>query len=193
MFLYFFFFKQKTAYEIRPCDWSSDVCSSDLRIVDLDLRSLDARGAEVAELHLRINLEGRAELERLVVGGGFFLDARVAGDAQVGFLHDLGESLLHCVAEHFRAHLRPVSLRHQLERHLAGAESGHAHVARELLQPLIDLPVDFLDRNAHRYAPLERPQRLHVRRHSAASPVDPPAAMGAKGGTRTLKPRGAGT
>src|SRR5213596_3991451 len=27
---FFFFFKQKTAYEIRPCDWSSDVCSSDL-------------------------------------------------------------------------------------------------------------------------------------------------------------------
>ena len=26
----FFFFKQKTAYEIRNCDWSSDVCSSDL-------------------------------------------------------------------------------------------------------------------------------------------------------------------
>src|SRR5216117_3411541 len=29
---YFFFFKQKTAYEIRKGDWSSDVCSSDLRI-----------------------------------------------------------------------------------------------------------------------------------------------------------------
>ena len=28
--LFFFFFKQKTAYEIRNCDWSSDVCSSDL-------------------------------------------------------------------------------------------------------------------------------------------------------------------
>ena len=26
----FFFFKQKTAYEIVDCDWSSDVCSSDL-------------------------------------------------------------------------------------------------------------------------------------------------------------------
>src|SRR6056300_1209350 len=25
----FFFFKQKTAYEISECDWSSDVCSSD--------------------------------------------------------------------------------------------------------------------------------------------------------------------
>ena len=29
---YFFFFKQKTAYEIVDCDWSSDVCSSDLKL-----------------------------------------------------------------------------------------------------------------------------------------------------------------
>src|SRR3546814_5075830 len=28
--LYLFFFKQKTAYEMRISDWSSDVCSSDL-------------------------------------------------------------------------------------------------------------------------------------------------------------------
>src|ERR1051326_4706492 len=28
--IFFFFFKQKTAYEIKECDWSSDVCSSDL-------------------------------------------------------------------------------------------------------------------------------------------------------------------
>src|SRR3546814_8089450 len=39
---YFFFFKQKTAYEMRISDWSSDVCSSDLglrmlRFVDLHL------------------------------------------------------------------------------------------------------------------------------------------------------------
>src|SRR5210317_2615032 len=27
---FFFFFKQKTAYEFSECDWSSDVCSSDL-------------------------------------------------------------------------------------------------------------------------------------------------------------------
>src|SRR3546814_9254962 len=33
VFLYFFFFfKQKTAYEMRISDWSSDVCSSDLAI-----------------------------------------------------------------------------------------------------------------------------------------------------------------
>src|SRR3546814_1701057 len=30
MMLLFFFFKQKTAYEMRISDWSSDVCSSDL-------------------------------------------------------------------------------------------------------------------------------------------------------------------
>src|SRR6056300_487632 len=29
--LFFFFFKHKTAYEISECDWSSDVCSSDLK------------------------------------------------------------------------------------------------------------------------------------------------------------------
>src|SRR3546814_1699311 len=30
---FFFFFKQKTAYEMRISDWSSDVCSSDLLAV----------------------------------------------------------------------------------------------------------------------------------------------------------------
>src|SRR3546814_2100506 len=30
---FFFFFKQKTAYEMRISDWSSDVCSSDLGTV----------------------------------------------------------------------------------------------------------------------------------------------------------------
>src|SRR3546814_10637373 len=34
----FFFFKQKTAYEMRISDWSSDVCSSDLT---------DLRGGEI--------------------------------------------------------------------------------------------------------------------------------------------------
>src|SRR3546814_4757388 len=32
-FFCFFFFKQKTAYEMRISDWSSDVCSSDLQWV----------------------------------------------------------------------------------------------------------------------------------------------------------------
>src|SRR3546814_4158849 len=33
-----FFFKQKTAYEMRISDWSSDVCSSDLKERDSDQR-----------------------------------------------------------------------------------------------------------------------------------------------------------
>src|SRR3546814_3048435 len=32
MLVHFFIFKQKTAYELRISDWSSDVCSSDLAI-----------------------------------------------------------------------------------------------------------------------------------------------------------------
>src|SRR3546814_3972017 len=32
--IYFFFFKQKTAYEMRISDWSSDVCSSDLPAIN---------------------------------------------------------------------------------------------------------------------------------------------------------------
>src|SRR3546814_5001578 len=39
----FFFFKQKTAYEMRISDWSSDVCSSDLGEVDY-LVATDAIG-----------------------------------------------------------------------------------------------------------------------------------------------------
>src|SRR3546814_9402370 len=35
--MFIFFFKQKTAYEMRISDWSSDVCSSDLHLpVEMD-------------------------------------------------------------------------------------------------------------------------------------------------------------
>src|SRR3546814_3754581 len=39
----FFFFKQKTAYEMRISDWSSDVCSSDL---EGDRRAVGDRAAD---------------------------------------------------------------------------------------------------------------------------------------------------
>src|SRR3546814_2682655 len=63
MSVFFFFFKQKTAYEMRISDWSSDVCSSDLlaraveHVIDLvmgDPMRADRRaGVEhaLAELH----------------------------------------------------------------------------------------------------------------------------------------------
>src|SRR3546814_7753876 len=42
--LSFFFFKQKTAYEMRISDWSSDVCSSDLHIAIVLDRPQPAEG-----------------------------------------------------------------------------------------------------------------------------------------------------
>src|SRR3546814_1922652 len=49
--IFFFFFKQKTAYEMRISDWSSDVCSSDLAMnaaTNRRFESLDAiRGVAV--------------------------------------------------------------------------------------------------------------------------------------------------
>src|SRR3546814_5573349 len=53
-YLLFFFFKQKTAYEMRISDWSSDVCSSDLDDEPLPSgKDLDAPPASMAGLHLR--------------------------------------------------------------------------------------------------------------------------------------------
>src|SRR3546814_8655386 len=46
---YFFFFKQKTAYEMRISDWSSDVCSSDLR--PMQPRQLSVLRGQLARLH----------------------------------------------------------------------------------------------------------------------------------------------
>src|SRR3546814_3088085 len=56
---FFFFFKQKTAYEMRISDWSSDVCSSDLSLdaifLDegfgtLDPEALDVVASAIEEL-----------------------------------------------------------------------------------------------------------------------------------------------
>src|SRR3546814_5649296 len=43
----FFFFKQKTAYEMRISDWSSDVCSSDLRLFDILFDDMDQTLREI--------------------------------------------------------------------------------------------------------------------------------------------------
>src|SRR3546814_2100201 len=71
----FFFFKQKTAYEMRISDWSSDVCSSDLlvavdrrvehrisRIADIDIGVADHARADAADVEAA--QVGFAELER---------------------------------------------------------------------------------------------------------------------------------
>src|SRR3546814_7053518 len=57
MCFFFFFFKQKTAYEMRISDWSSDVCSSDLHAdllgADEALAGLDALDPAVGDAEAR--------------------------------------------------------------------------------------------------------------------------------------------
>src|SRR3546814_8356484 len=84
LLLLFFFFKQKTAYEMCISDWSSDVCSSDLRlrvIVDLaglaSARICQACGAPgtlrtelpwiltLCDAHHEMHMAGRSEERRL--------------------------------------------------------------------------------------------------------------------------------
>src|ERR1051326_6524735 len=58
--LYFFFFKQKTAYEIKECDWSSDVCSSNLASVE---RHIDP-GTHHGDVHLGARNEAKISVGR---------------------------------------------------------------------------------------------------------------------------------
>src|SRR3546814_6428376 len=48
----FFFFKQKTAYEMRISDWSSDVCSSDLCAGVPHADALDGAGHAMLQAHV---------------------------------------------------------------------------------------------------------------------------------------------
>src|SRR3546814_5550684 len=52
----FFFFKQKTAYEMRISDWSSDVCSSDLQLGEDVEKGLADRSGE-GEIRFEIAIQ----------------------------------------------------------------------------------------------------------------------------------------
>src|SRR3546814_2349428 len=91
VFLFFFLFKQKTAYEMRISDWSSDVCSSDLsteqtvvdgktvvrafRTVTLEVTPKIAEKVAVAQtigtlsLVLRSIADNQVELDRAIASG----------------------------------------------------------------------------------------------------------------------------
>src|ERR671914_2130073 len=79
---FFFFFKQKTAYEIVSRDWSSDVCSSDLvrgrRAVRLTRGEIEDYGAG-ADGALRLGRRGVGRHDRPRVGLGQTLVALEVG------------------------------------------------------------------------------------------------------------------
>src|SRR3546814_3909744 len=53
---HFFFFKQKTAYEMRISDWSSDVCSSDLLAGYAELHRIADRRTVLQPGHAQLQL-----------------------------------------------------------------------------------------------------------------------------------------
>src|SRR3546814_1259746 len=81
----FFFFKQKTAYEMRISDWSSDVCSSDLLVgadavvtgIASDTRQLAAGDLFVALAGARV--DGHDLLDSAAVRGAASSDERRVG------------------------------------------------------------------------------------------------------------------
>src|SRR3546814_13721793 len=65
----FFFFKQKTAYEMRISDWSSDVCSSDLDKLEHRYRELAFLNSGVRIVLADERSEERKEVELHYEGG----------------------------------------------------------------------------------------------------------------------------
>src|SRR3546814_5050800 len=78
----FFFFKQKTAYEVRISDWSSDVCSSDLPALFLLFGSASENGADRRPLHQK-------QIGCVVADAAELLD-RDAGRQQAAAAAELG-------------------------------------------------------------------------------------------------------
>src|SRR5216117_3834901 len=90
----FFFFKQKTAYEIRKGDWSSDVCSSDLafarRMVDTPKVVFSKTLTRVEGKNVRVEtgdlvqaikqLKAQRGKDIVVYGGATFVSALIEHD-----------------------------------------------------------------------------------------------------------------
>src|SRR3546814_1050744 len=119
--MFFFFFKQKTAYEMRISDWSSDVCSSDLvRIAPaVDALAVDQRHGQPAGTvlgHARIDQGGDVGMVEAGEDRGFAAKAFAARGAERAEGQDLHRCLL---ARH--ALLAPGAVDHG---HAAAAELG---------------------------------------------------------------------
>src|SRR3546814_8709684 len=75
----FFFFKQKTAYEMRISDWSSDVCSSDLSLKllkEIFLVSASPQGGEIARVGTRASRPASRRSARKPASGASATSAR---------------------------------------------------------------------------------------------------------------------
>src|SRR3546814_2650476 len=102
--MFFFFFKHKTAYEMRISDWSSDVCSSDLIVMALD-RHRRAAGEAHAFDNIRIERAlseeiGPADPARFLVE---HVNEGLADELALGL--GIGEPLKPVQEQPFRLHM----------------------------------------------------------------------------------------
>src|SRR3546814_13983651 len=77
----FFFFKQKTAYEMRISDWSSDVCSSDL-LVAVD-RRVEHRISRIADIDIGVADHARADAADVEAAQVGFAELEAVGQADL--------------------------------------------------------------------------------------------------------------
>src|SRR3546814_7562132 len=75
----FVYFKQKTAYELRISDWSSDVCSSDLNRAQLHcLRGIGSSNVSAAfDSAVALDFDGIVVSSMRLVQSGFFDVAQI--------------------------------------------------------------------------------------------------------------------
>src|SRR3546814_3134157 len=86
-YIFFFFFKQKTAYEMRISDWSSDVCSSDLAAGgQFGMFSSRRSTRYLIRNHQKFAI---ADSKRLMMGG-FNISNQYFGTPDNNCWHDLG-------------------------------------------------------------------------------------------------------
>src|SRR3546814_3646928 len=94
LWVMFFLFKQKTAYEMRISDWSSDVCSSDLSCLGPDegLRMSVVAGDERIDVVLELLDAGEAGALKGVSGQDREPDLDLVEPARVGRGEEIGRA-----------------------------------------------------------------------------------------------------
>src|SRR3546814_6227311 len=102
-----FFFKQKTAYEMRISDWSSDVCSSDLRELAGVGRTLVENALDTSE-----RVDPQAQIEEAETA----LYRVAGGEAEMGSVKSFNQASITALQAAERAlnpggHLDPKSTR----------------------------------------------------------------------------------
>src|SRR3546814_9226308 len=122
-----FFFKQKTAYEMRISDWSSDVCSSDL-LSEMGAETIRRAHAvhPIADLQIEYSLISRGiEDDILPTCRELGIAVTAYGVLSRGLIS--GHWSKEPTGQDYRSH-SPRFKGENLERHPALVETGRAHV-----------------------------------------------------------------